>query len=319
MDGKPACIVLDLDGSLTGQAGLSRRLREEGAVLVPALDLGPRLRIVANRTALAELRKRIETTCPAIGRAAPLIFYGSGDFHHLAALFLEWVREPVNVLHFDNHPDWTGFPATWNCGAWVNRALENQTVLRVVTIGPSSDDFVRPQLQFANLDAVRSGRLEVHPWHAAPSRVWGRPVNGPGCQTQDGRIHWHALDGVDWAAFADDLDLRLPPGGFWVSLDKDVLTADEAVTNWDQGGMALKPVLALVQRLAGTRRLLGMDVCGDYSAPRFRDPFRWLLSAIDRPARPPVDAAQADTINDSTNQRILAAADAMAREGIWPT
>ncbi|MQP67352.1 hypothetical protein GE253_18660 [Niveispirillum sp. SYP-B3756] len=310
------CLILDLDGSLTTQPALAHQVQQGEAVLVSARDLGPRLRIVGGRRRLAALRQRIDAAFSPKDGAAPLIFYGSGDFHHLAAFFLQTVREPVTVLHFDNHPDWTGFPATWNCGAWVNRALENPLVQRIVTIGPASDDFVRPEWQFANLEAVRSGRLEVHPWHAEPSRIWGRPVDGPGCGTRDGAIHWHNLDNADWDAFCDDLDRRLPSGGLWVSLDKDVLTPEEAVTNWDQGGMNLDAVLGLVRRLAQKRRLLGMDVCGDYSPPVFRDPFRWFLSATDRDSVQPPD--NTSSINDGTNRRILAMADEMARERIWP-
>lgn len=314
-----ACLILDLDGALTGQSCLARRVGAGAATRIDARDLGPRLRIVANGRGLADLHQRVEAAFPMTGNAAPLIFYGSGDYHHLAAFFLRWVSEPVTVLHFDNHPDWTLFPRTWNCGAWVNRALENQAVSRVVTIGPASDDFVRPQWQFANLEALRMGRVEMHPWQVAPSRIWGRPVSAAGCHTQDGHIRWHNLADADWAAFVDDLDHRLPPGALWVSLDKDVLTLDEAVTNWDQGGMSLSAILDLVRRLARTRRLRGMDVCGDYSPPRFTDPFRWFLSATDRPAVPPIDPANANLINDRTNQRILAVADAMAGEGLWPT
>jgi hypothetical protein len=313
------CLILDLDGSLPAQPTLAHHIRQGDAVLVSARDLGPRLRIVAGRHSLEALRGRIDAAFPVPSGAAPLIFYGSGDFHHLAAFFLQGVREPVTVLHFDNHPDWTGFPASWNCGAWVNRALENPLVQRIVTIGPTSDDFVRPEWQFANLAAIRSGRLEVHPWHAEPSRIWGQPVNGPGCDTRDGAIHWRNLDSTLWQSFSDDLDRRLPQGGLWVSLDKDVLTPAEAVTNWDQGGMGLDAVMGLIHRLARTRRLLGMDVCGDYSTPRFSDPFRWFLSATDRPRSPWSDPDSTRTINDGTNRRILRMADQMVHERIWPT
>lgn len=313
------CIAVDLDGSVADQPGLRARLTSGRAMLIPARDLAPALRIVASRTALADLTGRMAHIAPAGQGGAPLIFYGSGDFHHLAALFIAAAKGPLTILHIDNHPDWTGFPATWNCGGWVNRALDLPGVERVVTIGPASDDFVRPQLAFANLDAIRSGRLEVHPWRAAPSRLWGRPVNGPGCRTTAGHIHWNCLAGREWEAFAAALDARLPPTPIWVSLDKDALGPEEAVTNWDQGGLGLDAVLSLIRRLARRRPLRGMDVCGDYSVPLYRDPFRWFLSATDHPRLPPVDRAAACSINDLTNTRILHAADAMAAEGLWPT
>lgn len=40
-------------------------------------------------------------------RIGPMItFYGSNDFHHLSLAFARRVREPVNIVIFDNHPDW---------------------------------------------------------------------------------------------------------------------------------------------------------------------------------------------------------------------
>ncbi|WP_049976235.1 hypothetical protein [Azospirillum sp. B506] len=310
-------LLIDLDGSLTAQPGMQRRLAGGSMTRIDARDLASRLRIVAGKAALSSLRQRIAAACPMADGPPPLIFYGSGDFHHLATLFLEALSGPILVLHIDNHPDWTGWPATWNCGAWVNRALELASVRRIVTVGPASDDFVRPQWAFADLEAIRQGRLEVHPWRAAPSRLWGRPVEGPGCRTRDGRIVWDCLEGKPWAEVVDGFDARLPFLPLWISLDKDALVPAEAVTNWDQGGLALDAVLALVRRLAGRRRILGMDVCGDYSRPAFSDPFRALLSATDRPRLPAPDPRTAAVVNDSTNNRIMQAVDEMAAMGLW--
>lgn len=310
-------LLIDLDGSLMPLPGMQRRLAGGSMTRIGARDLASRLRIVAGKAALSSLRQRIAAAFPIADGPPPLIFYGSGDFHHLATLFLEALSGPVLVLHIDNHPDWTGWPATSNCGAWVNWALELPSVHRIVTVGPASDDFIRPQLAFANLEAIRQGRLEVHPWRAAPSRVWGRPVEGPGCATRNGRIVWQCLEGRSWAEVVDGFDARLPLLPLWVTLDKDALIPAEAVTNWDQGGLMLDAVLALVRRLAGRRRILGMDVCGDYSRPIFSDPFRALLSATDRPRLPQPDPRTAAAINDTTNIRIMQAADEMAAMGLW--
>lgn len=310
-------LLIDLDGSLAAQPGMQRRLADGSMTRIDARDLASRLRIVAGKAALSSLRERMAAAFPIADGPPPLIFYGSGDFHHLATLFLEALSGPVLVLHIDNHPDWTSWPATWNCGAWVNRALELPSVHRIITIGPASDDFVRPQWAFANLEAIRRGRLEVHPWRAAPSRLWGRPVEGPGCATRDGRIVWDCLEGKPWAEVVDGFDVRLPLLPLWISLDKDALVPAEAVTNWDQGGLTLDAVLALVRRLAGRRRILGMDVCGDYSRPVFSDPFRALLSATDRPRLPEPDPRATVAVNDTTNIRIMQAVDEMAAMGLW--
>lgn len=301
---RPPVLLLDLDDSLTAQPTLAGLLRDGRALRIEARDLAPRLRIVAARKPLEQLRERLHEAVGTEDAPGTIAFYGSGDFHHLATLFLARLREEVTLLHFDNHPDWVRFPATVNCGAWVNRALEMPQVAQVVTIGPAADDLVRPQWKGANLRALREGRLEVHAWQGSESRYWGRPFVVPGCRAGGGRIAWDSLADASWDGFLEALDARLPDRPLWVSLDKDVLGPDEALTNWEQGGMALSAILGAVQRLGRRRGILGMDVCGDYSPPRFRDPFRWLLSATDRAAVPEPSAA-ALAINDRSNRRIL--------------
>lgn len=305
------CILVDLDGALPEQPTLRARLDAGTATLVAARDLASGLRIVAGRPGLDALRCRLAGLLdPA--RRPPLIFYGSGDFHHLAVVFLAALRECVTLVHIDNHPDWTTFPATVNCGAWVNRALELPTVRRVVTIGPSGSDLRHPEWKFANLEALRRGDLEVHAWRAPPTRFWGRPILASGCTTWSGRLVWHNLADRPWDQAAEALVRRLPTGPIWISLDKDVLTAQDAVTDWDQGGMRLEDVLQLISRMVRRHKLLGMDVCGDHSSPVFRDPFRRLLSRADRPRLPAVDRARAIAVNDRTNGRIIAAMSALS-------
>ena len=301
---RPPVLVLDLDGSLTAQPALAGLLRDGRALSIEARDLAPRLRILAARGPLARLRDRLHEAAGAENVPGTLAFYGSGDFHHLATLFLARLREEVTLLHFDNHPDWVRFPATVNCGAWVNRALELPQVAQVVTIGPAGEDLVRPQWKGANLRALREGRLEVHAWRGSESRYRGRPFAVPGCRAGGGRIAWDSLADASWDGFLEALDARLPGRPLWVSLDKDVLAPGEALTNWEQGGMALSAILDAVRRLGRRRGVLGIDVCGDYSRPRFRDPFRWLLSATDRAAVPEPSAA-ALAVNDRSNRRIL--------------
>lgn len=274
--------VIDLDGSVVVQEPLRSRIDAGDASCIDATGLAGRLRIVASRAARAGLLDRLVGE-DSEGSGPPVYFYGSGDFHHLTALFLQSVSEPVTVVHFDNHPDWVRVPATVNCGAWVNRALELPHVRKVVTIGPCSDDLVRPELQFANLAAVRDGRIALYPWRHAPSRVWGR-YGRTGCYRQEGgHLHWRNLADEDWADFLDELIAAIPTRAIWLTIDKDVLGRPDAVTNWDQGSLPLGHLLAAVETLAAERRIVGVDVCGDWSEPRFVDPFRATLAWFDHP------------------------------------
>lgn len=295
--------VIDLDGSVARQEPLRRRIDAGEASRIDAAHLAARLRIVASRGARARLLEQLAAEDRG-GSGPPVYFYGSGDFHHLAALLIAGVSEPVTVVHFDNHPDWVQFPATVNCGAWVNRALELPQVRKVITIGPCSSDLVRPEWQFANLRAVAEERIALYPWRHAPSRVWGRYGTVASFRQEGNHLHWRNLADEDWAHFLDDLVATIPTGDIWLSIDKDVLGRDEALTNWDQGDLPLTHLLGAIERLAGARRVVGVDVCGDWSEPRFSDPFRAALAYFDHP-RPMRPSSEELGVNARVNAELI--------------
>src|SRR5207237_8802965 len=69
---------------------------------VPRVDLrawASKLRYVARRDDIEEFWEAVK------GGVSPFLVYGSGDFHHLAGLFLRRINgDPVTVISFDNHP-----------------------------------------------------------------------------------------------------------------------------------------------------------------------------------------------------------------------
>ncbi|MBS0336925.1 MAG: arginase [Proteobacteria bacterium] len=262
------------------------------------------LRLWASRRRMRALAARLGAASSPPGSGPLVTFYGSGDYHHLATTLIAAAGEPVTVIHFDNHPDWVRVPATHNCGGWVNRVLALPNVARVVTLGVCSDDLVLPQTKTANLAALASGRLEVHPWRAPPSRVWGRIGDGYGRRRVGRHLVWDCLADRDWPAFVDSLAARLPPGAVWVTIDKDVLRPEDAVTNWDQGQMPLDALLEALRRIAAARRIAGVDVCGEYSPPRFDGPVKRIAAWLDHPdgTLPRTDAHQR---NDRTNRALV--------------
>src|SRR4029077_7637553 len=135
--------ILDLDGSLEAQASLSTVAPWTSTSTLALRDLAPRLRLWSRDRTMRAARARIA----AQARAEPtLSLLGSGDFHHLAVLLMEQAREPITIVHIDNHLYWGRLSPRWHCGSSVNQALRLAQVKRVVTLGPCSDDLVRPDL-----------------------------------------------------------------------------------------------------------------------------------------------------------------------------
>jgi arginase family enzyme len=280
--------ILDTDGSvdadaLTGAAAWASTTR------VDLTDLGPALRLWSRRRNIDAARARLAATADP---RPSVTFMGSGDFHHLAALLAERVEEPFTLLHFDNHPDWVRLAPRWHCGSWVNRVLALPNVARVVTVGVCSDDLVDPGRKGGNLPALDSGRLALFPWQHAASHVRRRIADGPGHTWHDGYIHWRNLADMPLPEATDAVLAAIPTAAIWITIDKDVLPEQEALTNWDQGQMPLVALLAMLQAAGQHKRVLGADVCGEYSPPRHRNWFKRIEARMDQPVRDAGDRQQ---------------------------
>ncbi|PWR23062.1 arginase family protein [Zavarzinia compransoris] len=277
-------LVLDLDDSLPGQPPLAARMAAHRAEYHPLRRLGPALRLWS----LAGPFRSFQAYWRGLPRtAAPVLaLLGSGDFHHLSACFIESAAGPLSVVHFDNHPDWAWTFPRRHCGSWVNEVLAMPHVQRVVTIGPCSDDIIRPRR--------RAGpwlhKLEIHPW-------WNSGARG-----SDGVVRARNLADCDWHVFLAELIASLPTERLWITIDKDVLAPDEAVTNWDQGGLPLARLVETIRRLARHFTIVGADICGEYAPINHRNPFKSLEARLDQPRLPP----QADlAVNARTNETLI--------------
>lgn len=236
---------------------------------VDCRDLAQRLRLWTTRRTMAAFAARLARAGEPVGTGTVLTLLGSGDYHHLNTVLLSQVHEPFTLIHFDNHPDWVRLAPRYHCGSWVNRALALPNLKRIVTLGPCSDDLVWPEFKGGNLAALESGRLELYPWRHEPSTVLRRRRTCDSFRQDGHRLYWRTVGDGAWPQFIDELRSRIPTEAIWFTIDKDVLRPADAATNWDQGEMPLEALLQGVRGLAKGKRVLGADLCGDYSPPAF--------------------------------------------------
>lgn len=293
--------ILDLDGTLPTQLPIARRLGAGQARLHDLRHFGPSLRLWCSAFAYDAFVEHCRAAQPA--RGPTLTLFGSGDFHHLTASFLATAPGPLTVVHFDNHPDWCHTVPRRHCGSWVNDALSLPHVRRVITLGPCSDDLVRPDRKRANLAALSEGRLVVLPWRHVPSRVRVPVRPGEGHTVHDGVIHWRTLWDRQWADVLEDLAATIVSRRIWITIDKDVLGPGDAVTNWDQGDLPLDHLLAAIRCLAGRFDIVGADICGDYTPLHYGHPLKAIEARIDQRGRP---RGYDLRVNARTNERLIA-------------
>jgi arginase family enzyme len=245
---------------------------------VDATPWGPRLRFSAPARLIEEFYREYEA------QVAPFIVYGSGDFHHLSALWVRRIPDPFVLVSFDNHPDWDVRPPRWACGGWVNRALERPITRKVSVWGCGNFECWWPRQFFGNRRAEREGRLDVHPW------ADGRPASEQDRRGAILRSNWRE----HFARFAREL----AGSNVYVTIDLDCLRAEDAVTNWESGRFTVDDVAwALAQLRGANARIVAGDICGAFSAPVYARAKQRFAAAMDHPKIPPIDLAKAQEIN----------------------
>jgi arginase family enzyme len=254
---------------------------------VDARAWGPRLRFSASAQEMERFYRERGT------ELAPFLVYGSGDFHHLTALWLRRLASLTTVVSFDNHPHWDIRPPRWGCGGWVNRALELPQVERVSVWGCGNFECWWPARIFGNNRAERSGRLEVHPW-ADDRSLQARQRRGAIL-----RENWREK----FAGFAATLRGRQ----VYVTVDLDCLRAEEAVTNWESGRFTIDDVRWAIEQLGSACRIVAGDICGAWSPPRYARRKQRFASGMDHPKRPARDPVFARQTNLRALRQLLPA------------
>lgn len=157
----------------------------------------------------------------------PLCFWGAGEYHYVTLLRLKALRRPVTLVLFDHHHDAAPVQrGVITCGDWVRHALKLPWVRRVVWVGGQE-----PELQLY-LPHPRILRV-TDPTPPEPFAAWARRA--------------------------------LPTDDVYVTVDKDVLAPEDGVTNWGEGDLRLRVLLHWISLLGLHRRVIGADVCGEWS------------------------------------------------------
>jgi hypothetical protein len=261
----PSALHIDLDGAWAGNGVLLDQL--------DATDWGPKLRFSAPRRLIETFYREIQP------RLSPFLLYGSGDFHHLSALWIRNVADPIVVISFDNHPDWDIRPPTWGCGGWINRALELPHVQHIAIWGCGNFECWWPHNIFANRWAERDGKLEVHPW--ADDRP-AKDRQRPGAVLRE-----------NWRDAFEKFATERAGSNVYVTIDLDCLRGDDAVTNWESGRSTIVDLEWALAKLREHTRIIGGDICGAYSTPRYA---RWKQRFASNWDHPKLDLANPEQI-----------------------
>lgn len=288
-------LILDLDGSL-GPFPDAR--------VLPMRQHEQALRFACSHRALQRFAQRLDAELLADDGT---VFTGSGDFHHLSLPLIAHAarrHSPLQVVVFDNHPDNMRFPFAVHCGSWVRRATTLPGVTHVHVVGITSTDISRAHAWENRLWPLLRKRLTY--WSCGVDVGWAHRL-GLG----------QAFRGFDTMpellqAFTEQMRRSTMP--VYLSIDKDVLSVEDARTNWDQGCMRESELCVAIEALR--ERIVGSDITGEVSAVTYRQWWKRTLSALD--SQPPVPAdelAQWQAAQHALNVRLLRGIDGCLPHG----
>lgn len=182
-------------------------------------------------------------------------FIDGGNFHYLSYLLMKHIREPFTLVVFDHHTDMkpSMFAGLLSCGCWIKEALDALPYLKNVVLIGVADSLADT----------------AEPDYAGRVRIISESMAEAG-DTWLGILEAEASEAV------------------YLSIDKDAFGREEVVTDWDQGTMTLEQ-LERAYRILDSRRILGVDICGEADRDEF---FSGQMSASDEQ-------------NDAANRRIL--------------
>lgn len=175
---------------------------------------------------MTEIERRAEKT------GGSFRFLDSGNFHYVSYILQKNCKEPYDLVVFDHHADLlaSSFEGILSCGNWIRQILkENDFLKRVILIGVSDELACAVREEFKD-------RVKIY--------------------TES------ELSGTDWISdFAGQLKDPV-----YLSVDKDVFSSNELITDWDQGSMTLAQLHQAWEIIRRKEPVLAVDICGEYNS-----------------------------------------------------
>ena len=260
--------IFDFDRSVTFQDTFLRNFKH----LIMTRPMSSYQRVARLWSSVKNFQKvsssmQLENTCQ-------FVLLGSGDYHHLSLALLAQHTTPFTLVLFDNHPDWMRPPHKYHCGSWVYTAARMTQIERIVIIGLENGDLAGKNFLDGDVDSYFQQKIVLLPY---------LPINALTQHSQplirlESKLKVDLSDGIQ--QILDSITTK----DVYISIDKDCLREQDAITNWEQGTLPLDVVLKCISTITTHHNLVGADTVGDYSPPVFTSPLKWIGSLFDRPS-----------------------------------
>ena len=168
-----------------------------------------------------EARKYLLEEIKVRSKLTSIHLLDSGNYHHLSRVYLDLIKEPYNLVVYDNHTDmqYSAFGNILSCGSWIADAYESLDYLKKIIIIGASSKYID--------DCAFN---------------------------KDERVIF--ADSINEVSLGNDLPI-------YISVDKDVISENEFISDWDQGIMQVSTLIKELKCLRDNFRIMGVDICGE--------------------------------------------------------
>lgn len=284
--------IFDFDGSVTAQYAFLRRFRHL-RITRPMTLFQQSARLWCSERIFFKISQSMQ-----LENINQFSLLGSGDYHHLTLALLQQHKLPLTLVLFDNHPDWMRPPHKYHCGNWVYAAARLPQIERIVIIGLENGDLCGKKFQYGDVESFINKKIVLLPYTATESVL---------STQQTIKLQSYLKSSLE-KGMQEILD-AITTQRVYVSVDKDCLSTEDAMSNWEQGTLPLDTVISCIHAIRGAHDIIGADTVGDYSPPIFISPLKWISSLLDRPANALRMNLQmkADGVNASANIKLAEA------------
>ncbi len=221
-------------------------LRRSGEAAWIDLSQVPGTDCYCDDEAVETIRRRIADA--GIKDADGIHFFDNGNYHYISKIWTDMVQEPFSLVIFDHHPDMQAprFGNILSCGGWVKKVLEeNKFVNNVVIIGVADHLAEEIRKEIASHPADARNDLQHKVTFIRESELPTVTLEG---RSPD-RVH---------------STFHIPHSTpVYLSIDKDALSPACAATNWDQGSLDVATLKKIIEDLAASHKIIGVDICGE--------------------------------------------------------
>jgi len=180
-------------------------------------------------------------------------FIDGGNYHYLSKIFTDKVQQPFDLIVIDHHHDMQppAFGPILSCGGWLKEVLDSNSYLNKAFIIGVEGETVTEELKknYSSVQFFTDNQMLA--------------VYGKGDGTKEFYRRGYLYNAKLAQFIYDNIDIQYP---VYISVDKDVLTETECMTNWDQGIINIESLECFLFLVLAHNPVIGIDICGEMDA-----------------------------------------------------